>query len=185
MEGFIRSFSVYGPYLWLAAVFIILVLFGWLTVLQNRMNRMSTQYRRLLPTGRGNIEEILERQIAGLEQTEQKMEAVMEAVGRAERKYLYSIQKVGILRFNPFAAGETGGDQSFSVALLNGENSGIVLTSIFSRAQCRVYAKPIENGQSRYQLSTEEEEALKLAQKAPNRNGVRKTISLTSEQAEH
>jgi hypothetical protein len=164
-----------------AVVVIILLLFAWLAIMQSRLNRISTQYRRLLPTGRGNLEEILERQLTGLEQTNLKMETVMEAVDRAERKYNCAVQKVGIMRFNPFAAGDTGGDQSFSVALLNGENSGIVLTSIYTRAQCRVYAKPVENGQSRYQLSTEEEEAIQLALRSPVRNGVRKPSSLAAE----
>jgi hypothetical protein len=155
-------------------------LFAWLAVLQSRLNRISTQYRRLLPSGRGNLEDILERQLDGLEQTDRKMANVMAVVEQAERKYHYAIQKVGIVRFNPFAGGDTGGDQSFSVALLNGENSGIVLSSIFSRAQCRVYAKPVENGQSRYQLSNEEEEAIQLAQQGPSRN-IRKPSSVEIE----
>lgn len=66
-----------------------------------------------------------------------------------------SIQKVGILRFNPF--GDVGGDQSFSIALLDSKNNGILITSLFSREGTRVYSKKIKEGKSKYFLSKEEE----------------------------
>lgn len=71
------------------------------------------------------------------------------------------VQKVGIVRFNPFR--EIGGDQSFSIALLDAQDNGIVLTSLYSRAGNRVYAKPVEQGISKYQLSEEEKKAIKQA----------------------
>lgn len=67
-------------------------------------------------------------------------------------------QKVGIVRFNPFE--EVGSDQSFSIALLDGDNNGIVVTSLYGRESNRVYAKPIKNGQSTYLLSEEEKRAI-------------------------
>lgn len=72
-----------------------------------------------------------------------------------------SIQKVGFIRFNPFD--EVGGDQSFSISLLDLNNNGILITSLFGRDGTRIYSKPIENGQSKYHLSEEEKEALKKA----------------------
>lgn len=74
-----------------------------------------------------------------------------------------SSQKISIVRFNPF--GDTGGDQSFSLAVLDGQNSGYVITSIHSRTGTRVYAKPVDYGESKYQLSAEEEQALAQAAK--------------------
>jgi len=56
-----------------------------------------------------------------------------------------------------------GGDQSFSIALLDKQNSGVVITSLYTRDGNRVYAKPIENGTSEYTLSKEEKEALSRA----------------------
>jgi len=72
-----------------------------------------------------------------------------------------SVQKVGIIRYNPFS--DVGGDQSFSIALLDGNNSGIVITSLFSRDGNRVYGKAIENGTSQYSLSSEEKKAIEKA----------------------
>jgi len=72
-----------------------------------------------------------------------------------------NLQKVGMIRFNPFREG--GGDQSFSIAVLDDSNNGFVITSLYSNAANRVYAKPIANGVSSYSLSQEEKEAISKA----------------------
>lgn len=72
-----------------------------------------------------------------------------------------ALQKVAMKRFNPFEA--MGGDQSFSVAILNESNSGFVLTSLFGREGTRVYAKAIKDGASEHPLMDEEVAVLKEA----------------------
>lgn len=72
-----------------------------------------------------------------------------------------SIQKVGFLRFNPFE--RTGGDQSFVVALLDRDDNGIVISSLYTRDGVRVYAKEIRDGTSKHALSNEEQQALQQA----------------------
>ena len=72
-----------------------------------------------------------------------------------------NLQKVGVVRFNPFKEG--GGDQSFSIAVLDEANNGFVITSLYINATNRVYAKPIEKGTSSYSLSQEEKEAINKA----------------------
>ena len=64
------------------------------------------------------------------------------------------IRKVGFLRFNPFH--DTGGDNSFVLALLDEKNDGVLISSLYARGGVRVYGKPIEGGDSRYPLSKEE-----------------------------
>jgi hypothetical protein len=73
----------------------------------------------------------------------------------------FFVQKVGIVRFNPFS--DVGGDQSFAIALLNGQDSGIIITSLYTREGNRVYAKPIKKGESEYPLSDEEKKAIAQA----------------------
>ncbi len=73
----------------------------------------------------------------------------------------FSLQKVGTVRFNPFK--EIGGNQSFSIALLDGNNDGVVITSFYSREGNRVFGKPIKNGKSQYLLSEEEKRAVDQA----------------------
>lgn len=78
-----------------------------------------------------------------------------------KEKNKFFIQKLAVIRFNPFK--EVGGDQSFSIAFLDGNNNGMVITSLYTREENRVYAKPIKNGVSQYSLSDEEIKVLDLA----------------------
>ena len=72
-----------------------------------------------------------------------------------------SVQKVGMVRFNPFD--DTGGDQSFAVALMDAADNGIVLSSLHSREGTRIYSKQIIKGESRHHLTDEEREAIRRA----------------------
>ena len=85
-----------------------------------------------------------------------------------KENHQFDIQKVGIVRFNPFS--EIGGDQSFSVALLDGNEDGVVLTSFYTREGNRVYGKPIKQGESQYALSKEEIKAIEMAKKYGEQN---------------
>src|SRR3989338_7271470 len=78
--------------------------------------------------------------------------AVVEAISKI------SVQKVGFTRFNPF--NDTGGDNSFVVVLLDRESNGILLTSLYMREGVRMYAKKVEAGETRQQLSEEEKRVL-------------------------
>ncbi len=69
-----------------------------------------------------------------------------------------NLQKVGFKRFNPFH--ETGGDQSFILALLDNNNNGVILSSLHQRENTRIYAKSIEKGECKNKLSKEEKEVL-------------------------
>lgn len=81
--------------------------------------------------------------------------AVLEAANRR------SIQRVGLVRFNPFE--DTGGNQSFALALLDADGNGWVLSSLHARTGTRVYAKSISGGRSDGALSDEESAAIKQA----------------------
>ena len=86
----------------------------------------------------------------------------MDAIhGTLERRTLNSIQHVGLVRFNPFE--DTGSDQSFAIALLDGERDGVVISSLHGRANTRIFAKPVQGGVSNHALSDEEERAIRIA----------------------
>jgi hypothetical protein len=72
-----------------------------------------------------------------------------------------TIRCVGLVRFSPFH--DTGGDQSFALALLDGKGDGVVITGLHSRHDSRLYAKPIERNGSSYSLTPEEREAMERA----------------------
>lgn len=108
-----------------------------------------------------NLKEVL----VTLRDFKKKIEKLSRDLDNLKEENKYSLQKVGIVRFNPFP--EVGGNQSFSIALLNDNNDGVVITSLYSREENRVYGKPIKNGISEYLLSKEEKIAIK---KAINKN---------------
>jgi hypothetical protein len=72
-----------------------------------------------------------------------------------------AVHRVGLVRFNPF--NDTGGNQSFALALLDADANGLVLSSLHSRAATRVYVKQIQAGRADFGLSSEEAEALRQA----------------------
>jgi len=91
-------------------------------------------------------------------------EALKEVIGRVgslEKELPRDIRRVGLIRYNPFS--DAGSDQSFALALLNDQNDGIVLSSLYGREMNRVYAKLIRQGKSQYQLTDEEKKAIEGA----------------------
>ncbi len=75
-----------------------------------------------------------------------------------------SIQKIGLVRYNAFR--DVGSDLSFALALLDRQNNGIVLNGIYGSESSNIYAKPIKNGESSYQLSIEEKSAIEIAEQS-------------------
>lgn len=82
-----------------------------------------------------------------------------------QRSSLKHLQKSGFVRFNPFS--NSGGDQSFALAILNGHNDGFVISSLHSRDQTRTFAKPVKAGiGEKFELSKEEKLAIDAAIKS-------------------
>jgi hypothetical protein len=79
------------------------------------------------------------------------------------KKYsLGSVQKMSMIRFNPYQ--DTGGSQSFAIALLDGKNDGVVITSLHARTSTRVYAKPVKGGkEDGVEFADEERQVIKKA----------------------
>jgi len=104
-----------------------------------------------------NLKDVLSQ----FESLEKEVKIISEKLESIKKETQFSIQKKEIIRYNPFS--EVGSNQSFSAALLDGNNNGIVITSLFTREGNRVYAKPIKNGDSEYSLSSEEKQVIEKA----------------------
>ena len=102
-----------------------------------------------------DLEKILIDQLHETKELDHEIQELFEISNRLRELGLKSIHKTSVLRFNPFK--ETGGNQSFSVALLDGKNSGVVLSSLHTREGTRVYAKPVIAGDADGFPFTEEE----------------------------
>ena len=81
---------------------------------------------------------------------------------KIQKEGLLHIQKIGLVRFNPFK--DTGGDQSFILSLVDGNNTGVIISGLYARSGTRWYAKKIVKGKSlEHELSDEEKKALSEA----------------------
>jgi len=96
-----------------------------------------------------------------LKEVQKQFEELKKEVRKLSQESKFSVQKIGIIRYNPFS--NVGSDQSFSIALLDSNNNGVVISSLFGRDGNRVYGKPIKNGKSEYSLSEEENKAIGIA----------------------
>jgi hypothetical protein len=113
--------------------------------------------------GDKNIEELLETCIDKVTQVGIKNREIENQINSIERTLIQCVQKIGIVRYNAFE--NVGSDLSFSIALLDNKDDGIILSGIYSRDSSSTYAKPVIAGKSRYTLSAEEIQALETAKK--------------------
>ena len=95
----------------------------------------------------------------------ERLEQAVRALNGTDRRQQFqiegSVRRVALLRYDAFE--DVGGRLSFSCAMLDEHGTGVVLTSINGRQETRVYAKPVAVGTSTYNLSAEEEEAIRQA----------------------
>jgi hypothetical protein len=138
---------------------VIVVLLVAVVALARRTSRIDARLRGLTRgEGGASLEAILDSHLdkvdavaRGLNDLDVRM-AVLEA---AQRR---SFQRVGLVRYNPFD--ETGGNQSFALALLDANGDGWVLSSLHARSGTRIYAKAVSRGRSDVALSDEESAAV-------------------------
>ncbi len=187
MESFRAFYAAYGAEMWLGLAVALVAAFAWLVVAQVRSLRASRRYRALTQGVDGaNLEPALHRLVEQMERLREQAQALAQQQTRLEdqvtaethrldaqahqmtqqlaQRFDHALHRVGVVRFNPFS--DTGGDQSFAVALLDGHDDGVVFSGLHSRAGCRVYAKPVTGGTSTYNLSAEEQEAIQKARQA-------------------
>lgn len=122
----------------------------------------SVKLRRIMRHAKnGNLEKTLTYYYDKLELTADNIQKLSENFARYERDNKNTLQKVGIVNFDAFH--DISGKMSFSVAILNMHNDGIVLTSLYGHETSNVYIRDIKNGTTQTHLMDEEKEALKKA----------------------
>ncbi len=136
---------------------------GWMVLLTLMIFRSVRHYNRLTQgVTKTGLREILEAMMNEDVRFKKKLVDIEEAIGRIEKDGTLHIQRLGIVRFNPFS--DTGGSQSFSLAVLDAQDNGIVITSLYARTGNRWYVKEIRAGKGRdLELSKEEQSAIKKA----------------------
>lgn len=159
LREFIASYYIEVILGLVAALFILLVLN---LISQIRISKIKKRYNEFTRGIRGvNVEELLIKTGEELRDIHVDMNVMEQKIESMNTKLSFAIQKVGIVRYNAFA--DMGSDLSFSIALLDSFNNGIVITSIYGREYTTVYGKPIKFGKSVYPLSVEEMQAIDRA----------------------
>lgn len=126
-----------------------------------RVAGLEERIVRLTRGSQGNLQQVLESHLDTVARVVDDVDelgarsAVLE--GRSQRAF----SRIGLVRFNPFE--DTGGNQSFALALLDGREDGIVISSLHTRTATRIYAKTVSRGRSDGALSKEENDAVEIA----------------------
>ena len=127
-----------------------------------RLRRASDAYRSLVSDSQGgSLQQLLDAHLGKVVEVGAQLERLSQLHEYLEVRSRGSLQHIGLVRFNPFE--DTGSDQSFAIALLDDRRDGIVLSSLHGRGQTRVFAKPVEGGESKHTLSDEESQAIRIA----------------------
>lgn len=126
---------------------------------------MSSHYNNLVKdTNKRSLQAILESLMRENDITKKDVATLFKQYDTIEKEGKLHIQKIGLLRFNPFK--DTGGDQSFILALVDGNNTGVVISGLYSRSGTRWYAKKVKSGKGmEHELSEDEQKALSQATK--------------------
>ncbi|MDQ3015046.1 MAG: DUF4446 family protein [bacterium] len=144
-----QTFIIYG-----LLALLVLIVAMWMWKMEVRMKRL------LIGKNAQSLEEsfmAIRTELEGLNNFTEDMQAYLTTV---EKRLKKSIQGVDTVRFNPFKGTGSGGNQSFSTAFVNEKGDGVVLTSMYSRDRISMFAKPLKNFTSEFELSEEESESV-------------------------
>jgi len=143
VDGLNQFFQANAAEMWIVLACLVLLVEAWVVFLTWRLFRI----RHSLPAS-----------TSGAPATNS---ADRNTVALLQEQVYYSLQRVGVVRFNPFD--DTGGDQSFAMVLADAYGNGVVMSSLYRRGDSRIFAKPLMQWQSSYALSTEEQQAIERA----------------------
>lgn len=150
-------------------LFLIIILLGIILLLllyitnSIKLSKLRKSYKQFMKKlGKGEqIDEILKKYIDTVEKVQENQEEIENYCSKLDENMNTCMQKIGLVRYSAFK--DTGSDLSFTLAILDKYNDGIVLNGIYSREMSNIYAKPVKDGKSTYTLSEEEKEAIEKA----------------------
>ena len=147
--------------IWLLVLNVILILITIITNIRVKNFQLKNiNFMKKLGNG-NNLEEMIKEYINITNYVNQKSCMIEAEVKKIEKNMMNCIQKIGVVRYNAF--NDVGSNLSFAIALLDGNDNGIVLNGVYARDTSSIYAKSIILGESQYELSNEEKQAIKKA----------------------
>ena len=162
MENILKMLNEFQSYVVIGLIAAVIILFILCLILLKAINDVEKKYRKFMRgVNSKNLEELIIKYLDNIDEVKNDTENMKEFCNNMDGKLKSCLQKISILRYKAFE--DVGSDLSFSIALLDYNNDGVILTGIYGRNESTTYAKPIDKGISRYDLSEEEEEVLKSA----------------------
>jgi hypothetical protein len=163
LSGLLSAVNQFNQgYIVLALALLSVFILIWVLVLTSSVNKLKKRLNLLMQDDHASdLGEALRRYADQLAQQQAATSKLVARADQLERHSKRNINGIGMVRFNAFP--EVGSDLSFAVALMDGTGKGMVISSIYGRDENRIYAKPLENAQSSYRLSVEEQEAVDIA----------------------
>ncbi len=163
MNFFSRIIDNYSAIFVLFIAVAVLAIIAWNIALQIAVKRLKEKNKAIFSGGNiKNLEEVIVQHSHSIKSLDKEIQELYVISNQINGLAYRGLHKVALVRFNPFS--DVGGDQSFSLALLNGKNNGVVVSSLFTRDGARIYSKSIIGGKSeKYPLTEEEEQVIRTA----------------------
>lgn len=149
-------------YIGLVGFVIIVALLLYCIILHININRLTKKYNFFMQGEDGaSIERKLSVEVAEIRDTAKNLQELVSEQAQIRSIQGNTLQKIGFKKYNAFE--NIGNDLSFSLTLLDGNNNGVCISSIYGRSESRIFSKPIVKGKSLVNLSQEELESLNEA----------------------
>ncbi len=126
-----------------------------LFILEKRLTRLFSGRRA------NDFEDVIDEFVKTARQLDDRTKMIAQEIDNINNRLARALQKIHTVRFNPFR--DQGGNQSFATCLMDEKGDGVVISSLYSRDKVSVYAKPLVEGKSEYELSEEEKEVINKA----------------------
>ena len=134
-------------------------------IMLTKTNKKYIKFMKKMGNG-NNLAEMLKDYLDDVKEIKQDNSEIKAYYTKLDSDIASCIQKIGLVRYNAFK--DVGSDLSFAIALLDGNDTGVVLNGLYGSDSSNIYAKPIKGGVSTYQLSEEEKYALEIAEQNKN-----------------
>jgi len=148
---------------------ILIIIFGAsIVILVKLYKKLNDRYVNFMSKlGEGDkVEKILSEYLKIVNETSDKIKENEKKIETLESNLKKCVQKVGLIRYNAY--GDTGSDLSFTMALMDADDNGVVVNGLYSRESSSIFAKPLVKGDTKYNLSAEEIQAIDIARTSSN-----------------
>lgn len=155
-------FESIQPWIGIVTIVLVIAVLVYCVILHIRLGSLKKKYDFFMQGDNGaSLERKLSVEVSEIRDAAKGLESLLTEQAAIRNTQSNTIQKIGFIKYNAFE--NIGNDLSFALTLLDGNNNGICISSIYGRNESRIFSKPIVKGKSLVSLSQEELESLNEA----------------------